>query len=127
MKKEREPYRLVIEVPECPENLNRAMRMNWKERMRRKRYWHDVIWKLCLGKCPAGPLEKFKIRITRYGARMLDFDGLVGSMKPLVDGLIHARVIKDDGWIRTGVWDVGQEFRPKKDGEAVVLEVEEAG
>jgi hypothetical protein len=42
-------------------------------------------------------------------------------MKPLVDGLVHSRVIKDDTYKVTGPWDVTQEFLPKKEGGYVYI------
>jgi hypothetical protein len=49
-------------------------------------------------KRPEKPLESFKISITRYGARCLDYDNLISSFKPYIDGLKLSGVIKDDGW-----------------------------
>lgn len=67
-------------------------------------------------KLPPRPLEKAQITLVRYSHRMLDFDGLVGSMKPVVDGLVTAGVLKDDSFGVTGPWAVNQRFRPKNEG-----------
>ena len=120
-----EKYILKIIVPGAPENLNAVIRMKRQQYNRVKKNWHQVIWALTVSHRPPTPLKKFKIRIIRYSARMLDFDGLVGSMKPLVDGLRHSRIIRDDSWPMTGPWDVSQEFRPEKEGKQVYLEVRE--
>lgn len=47
---------------------------------------------------------------------MLDFDGLVGSLKPVVDALVTAGVIEDDSWKHVGAWIVDQQFRPERQG-----------
>lgn len=52
---------------------------------------------------------------------MLDFDGLVGSMKPVVDALKRCGVLADDSWAVTGAWNVTQKYRPKSEG--VLLEI----
>ena len=52
---------------------------------------------------------------------MLDFDGLVGSVKPVIDGLTRAGVIKDDSWGVVGAWQVDQVFRPKKEGPRIEI------
>lgn len=41
----------------------------------------------------SGPLQ---VTVTRYGARELDYDNLVGGAKPLVDCLKVAKMIEDD-------------------------------
>lgn len=67
-------------------------------------------------KKPHEPLSRAQLSITRHFYRTLDFDGLVGSFKPVVDGLIHAGVIVDDNWRVLGAWQCDQQFRPKKEG-----------
>ena len=49
-------------------------------------------------KRPEKPLESFKISITRYGARCLDYDNLISSLKPFIDGLTLSGIIIDDSW-----------------------------
>ena len=70
---------------------------------------------------PAEPLSKANITLVRHAHRMLDFDGLVGSMKPIVDALVTAGVLVDDSWTVLGRWNVDQRFRPKAKG--VLLEI----
>lgn len=65
---------------------------------------------------PNAPLDRARLKITRYNYRMLDYDGLVGSLKPVVDGLTNAKIIKDDSWGVLGQWEVCQVFKPKSEG-----------
>jgi len=81
----------------------------------------------CSDKKPIKPLEKAKIDIVRYSHRTLDYDGLVGSMKPVVDALVSCGVLKDDSWKVTGQWNVNQRFRPKKDGPLLEIMVRGTG
>lgn len=85
-----------------------------------------VFWST-RGKLPTAPLQKARIVIVRHSFRMLDYDGLVGSMKPVVDALVTAGVLIDDNWGVTGPWIVKQTFRPKKDGPLLEISVIEAG
>jgi hypothetical protein len=74
---------------------------------------------------PLSPLAKAHIRLIRHSHRTLDFDGLVGSLKPVVDSLVSAGVILDDRWSVLGKWDVDQVFRPKKEGNLLEIYVSE--
>jgi len=55
----------------------------------------------------------------------MDFDGFVGSLKPVVDALVTAGVIEDDSWKTLHTWDVDQVFRPKKLGPLLQIEITE--
>lgn len=70
-------------------------------------------------------MKRARIRLVRHAYRTLDYDGLVGSMKPVVDALVTARVLKDDSWNVLGRWDVDQKFRPKKDGPELEIWITE--
>ncbi len=56
---------------------------------------------------------------------MLDFDGLVGSMKPVIDALVTCGVLKDDSWAVTGPWECKQIFRPKSLGPLLEVHIRE--
>jgi hypothetical protein len=56
---------------------------------------------------------------------MLDYDGLVGSLKPVVDALVSAGIVLDDRWSVLGAWRVDQRFRPKKQGPLLEIQIEE--
>lgn len=85
--------------------------------------WDVLIFGLVRGRLPEKPLEKARIRIVRHSFRTLDYDGLVGSMKPVVDALVTCGVLQNDTWNVTGQWDVTQEFRPKNAGPLLEVSV----
>lgn len=122
---EKQPYVLKILIPGCPCGLNRTLRMNGHKRNRVAKEWYSTVYYLTKDQRPKQPLKKFKVIIIRYAHRFLDYDGLVGSMKFIVDGLKHSKIIKDDSWSMTGRWDVSQEFRCEKDGQQTYLEIRE--
>jgi hypothetical protein len=75
-----------------------------------------IIANECYGKKPKDPLTKANITLIRHSYRYLDYDGLVGSFKPVVDALVSCGVLIDDNWGVTGKWNVDQRFRAKKEG-----------
>jgi hypothetical protein len=84
-----------------------------------------MIYLSARGNLPKEPLKKAKLRIVRHFYRTLDFDGLVGSLKPVVDSLVTAGVLIDDSWKTLQTWDVDQVFRPKKLGPLLQIEITE--
>lgn len=117
------PYTLTLEINSLPKSLNKALRSNrWKLHAQNKG-WDLLVFGMCRGKLPPKPLVKARIKITREFYRTLDYDGLVGSLKPVVDALVSAGVLIDDSWKTLGVWDVTQSFRPKKLGPRLLIEV----
>lgn len=109
---------------EClPKSLNVKLRKNRWARSRENKTWDMLIEMQIGGKRPR--LECASLSIIRHSFRTLDFDGLVGSMKPVVDALVSAGVIKDDTWDVLGKWDVDQKFRPKRDGNLLEVFIRE--
>ena len=106
-------------VDHIPKSLNSTLSLKTRSYHQYNRYKQD--WKTIVQSCvssmiPSNPIKSPLIKITRYYYRFLDYDNLVGSMKPLVDGLVSCRIIEDDNYETTGQWDVSQEKVPKKDG-----------
>ena len=101
------------------------MRTHYHKENKARQEWYNIVHLFTLGKRPSEPLYKAHITIVRHYYRFLDWDGCVASMKPIVDGMIHCGIIKDDSYKVTGPWDVTQEFLPKKDGGYVFIRIEE--
>jgi hypothetical protein len=121
-------YRIDLLLECIPDSLNKALRGNRMRYFSKNKHWDYMIRaQIVLNKkqLPPEPLKKARIKITRHSHRTLDYDGLVGSMKPVVDALVSAGVIADDSWNVTGQWNVWQEFRPKKDGPRLEVSVYE--
>lgn len=118
-------YKLFLQFEYLPDSLNVKLVKNFRERHRENKSW-DLMVKIEIdGREPRRPLPKANISIIRHSWRMLDYDGLVGSMKPVVDALVTARVLKDDSWEVTGRWNVSQKFRSKSEGPLLELIVQE--
>lgn len=120
-------YILSLEIPWLPQSLNKSLRAHRFKRHKENQAWDAYIGGMVLtvGRMPPHPLPYARIRLVRHSHRMLDYDGLVGSLKPVVDALVSARVIADDSWKVLGAWDVDQRFRPKAQGPLLEIHLTE--
>jgi len=105
-------YKLEISIPHIPPALNRTLRMHYHKRHKIYQEWYGMMRSKIKEK-PSKPLELYTLTITRCYYRQLDFDGLVGSYKPVADALKMHNVILDDRYCCSGPWVVTQEFRSK--------------
>lgn len=86
-------------VPALPLLPNKLLGAKWYVRSGHAKKWLRHIRvalstsHLCL-KEP--PFKKSIITLVRKSPRACDFDGLVGSFKPILDALVQCRVIEDD-------------------------------
>lgn len=118
-------YQLQIEIDAFPKSLNKKLRGHWGKNHRENCLWDTLIFQLVRYKLPPAPLSKAKIKIVRHFWAKMDFDGLVGSLKPVIDALVTSGVIKDDRWDVLGAWEVDQVFRAKKLGPLLQIEITE--
>lgn len=100
-------------VPGQPDPLNVMLRMNKHKRNRINKSWYDIVNLMVKNQLPPKPLKKAQITVTIYNNRQRDYDGAVGSLKPIIDGLVHAGVLHNDTYKITGPWFVTQEFCKK--------------
>jgi hypothetical protein len=114
-------YSLSLEIPWLPTSLNESLRAGRYANNAKNKAWDQYIWHSVHGKAPPKPLKKAKLKITRHAHRMLDYDGLVGSLKPVVDALVFAQVIADDSWNVLGRWEVDQQYRPERVGQLLTI------
>jgi Holliday junction resolvase RusA-like endonuclease len=91
-------YKLVLEIPTEATDANKTMRGNKFAHNAVKQKIKRDIELLVRNKKPEFPLEIFKISVTRHGARALDWDNLISSLKAPIDGLVVSGIIKNDSW-----------------------------
>ena len=118
-------YKLDLTLHALPDSLNKGLRGHRMKYFSKNKRWDMLIFGMVRGKTPPEPLKKAHITITRHFWRTLDYDGLVGSMKPIVDALVSAGVLADDSWNVLGAWEVDQQFRTKKEGPLLTIQVKE--
>lgn len=103
-------YKLQFELNGTPLRLNSTLRMHFHKRNAYYRDWYTAVAHAVARQTPTNALQRARLSFIRFAPRTLDFDGLVGSLKPIADGLIHAGVIHDDNWKAVGPWQVDQAF-----------------
>ncbi len=118
-------YKLDIQLHSLPDSLNKGLRGHRMKYFAKNKRWDLLIFGMVRNRLPDKPLTKARITIVRHFWRQLDYDGLVGSMKPIVDALVDAGVLADDNYKVTGPWIVTQEHRPKSAGPLLTVCVEE--
>lgn len=91
-------YSIVIELDSTDTDPNRLNGVDWRDKYQRFEKVKRDIYLLTRGKTPETPLTDFKIKILRLGPKTFDWDNLVASLKPAIDGLTQAGIIFDDNW-----------------------------
>lgn len=114
---------MIVIHNELPRAMNKVMRSHHFKNHSDAKKWKNLVGTAVTLFKPDEPLKKFKVTATRSYYRMLDYDGLVASLKPCIDGL-KGIVIEDDSWAHTGAWDVSQEFLPKKQGSKLKITIQ---
>lgn len=96
-------YQLELELEGLPD-IQRLRYAHWTRRFRADKRWKQAVqWAAVATGLPDAPLLHAHIDVIRFASQPCDFDGLVGSMKPLLDGL------KPDGGYRGVIVDDSME------------------
>lgn len=123
-------FKAHLKIPCCPPALNAANKKHWSERNSDAEEWRMRVWAMIKRKelpaPPKTPLASARIQVIRHSSNMLDFDGVVGSMKPVIDALVKNGFILDDRWSVVGAWSVDQKYRPRKEGQLTEILIEES-
>lgn len=91
-------YRIAFELEGAPVLQSAGSGgAHWSSRRKIRKRWRDVVaWKCReLGR-PRRPLPRARVTLTRYSPRACDFDNLVASFKPVLDGLVDGGVLAGD-------------------------------
>ncbi len=86
---------LQLKIPEVPPTPNEFMRMHYHKRSSVNKHWHELISNAL--ECQQAHFnEPVEITMYSYRSRLLDIDGLYGSIKPILDALVSNGVLDDD-------------------------------
>lgn len=96
-------YQLTFEVQDLPDMPNRLLGASWRVRVGHAKKWERVVWKHTWAIKPRQPLTRASLTLTRYSSQRPDHDGLVGSFKAVIDGLVKNGVLLDDDHAVIGV------------------------
>ncbi len=89
-------YRLFFCINALPKTPNSLLQKHWRANNAEAKKWKRLVWQQCLSQMPPKILDKARVTLIRYSSSEPDFDGLVGSFKHVLDGLVEARVIATD-------------------------------
>ena len=77
---------IVIDLPIRTVLFNEFVRMHWAKRRKYCRRLAVLIHE-CASRRPAVPLQRCRVTVERFSTMVPDHDGLVGSLKSLLDAL----------------------------------------
>jgi hypothetical protein len=117
-------YCISFWINELPKPVNRQTSMHWAQKAKYVKHWHALVGAAVSGKKPHAPLKRAYLTLVRYSSREPDFDGLVSSFKPVVDGLITCGVLEDDKVSNVGQPAYLWELSPPNKGK-IFVRVEE--
>lgn len=89
-------YTLEINIPHLPKLPNTLLGAHWRVRSGHARKWKQMVALFTGFNKPTKPLSRAALTLTRNSSRRPDFDGLAGSFKPIIDGLVVCGVLVDD-------------------------------
>ena len=107
-----------------PPSLNVLLRMHWRERKRLQHRIRQEVWAQVNGDAwmiLPNPHRQVKLTGIRYGKKALDPDNLIGSLKPVIDALVHSLLLIDDTEQYLAIGKIRQEKLKK--GEVARLEI----
>lgn len=115
---------IELAVSKKIESLNKWQRLHWTMRRKEKQKWIHELWAANNGKHGDGKQVKRKVVIYSYRTKLLDHDNLVGGAKPLIDALVHLKLIYDDSpeWV-----EVDYKQKQQSVGELTTVRIEELG
>lgn len=111
-------YTLAFELPGLPKTTNKTRRNgHWSDTHKDTKGWKKQVWVEVLqrGK-PKAPLARARLVLTRYSSVAPDYEGLVSTFKPLIDGLTENGVIANDTFDIIGRPDYRWVKAPPKEG-----------
>lgn len=114
-------YSIAIVLKGLPKTQNALNTMHWAKKSAHNKKWkRDVLVAVLRYGKPAKPLSKATLKLTRCSSQQPDFDGLTGSFKCLIDGLVEAKVLSDDCPLVIGSPTYTWEKRSPKDGHVII-------
>lgn len=88
----------TITLPFASKSLNAFNKLHWSERNKERERYQTLIWALL--RQQSGNIPKHtghvSIAIVRHAPRTLDYDNLVGGLKPVIDAIKQLGIIADD-------------------------------
>lgn len=117
-------YYLEFSVYGLPRTTNSLAPTHWSVKGRHAKEWRAAVVyavRACGISKPDAPLAKAKLTLIRISSGKLDYDGLVSTFKPVIDGLVDAEVLVDDDIASIGIPEYKQEKGKQGRGKITVI------
>jgi len=120
-------WKIIIpgELPTLNEIIDEAKRGNYRYQpynTMKKEHTQDIAW-LAIAKI-GKPLSKIDINITWICKnKRKDKDNIAAGVKFILDALVEAKIIKNDGWKHIG--DINHSFKVDKNNPRVEVSIKE--
>lgn len=89
-------YVLEFKIPGLPKIITNGSQGSWRAKWAHAKRWQHSVFFEVKQSGYVVCLAKAKVTLTRHSSREPDFDGLVASFKPVIDGLVIAGVLVND-------------------------------
>jgi len=109
-------------IPVLPKLPNTLLGSSWYVRSTHARKWRRYIGEALMEFQPVKKLQFAYVTLTRCSPRSCDFDGLVGSFKPVLDALVKNFAIEDDDPVHVSVEYEWQKTARKEQGIKITVE-----
>ena len=111
--------KLILSVKPTPPSPNRTLRMHWAVRRKVfKDIYDQVFWQVKQARWKGK--GSVQISVERRSAVLMDPDNLIGSLKPVIDGLVRAGVMPDDKEEDISFGTIKQVKSKRKDAELII-------
>jgi hypothetical protein len=95
-----------------PESLNDWQNLHWMEKGSRSKKIQRDIYYISYNQRPKKPYERAHVKITIYFPTNRERDVLNYPCKPEIDGLVKAKIIKDDNIKIIGKPEINLDYDP---------------
>ncbi len=123
-KSPRQPYCLKFTLDVLPKTAN-GSHEHWRSKAQRVKLLKQAVFARAWPFKPAQPLVSAALTLIRHSSLEPDYDNLVTSFKPVIDGLRQAGIISDDRKKNIGRPEYLWQKAPPKKG-FITVEVREA-
>lgn len=110
-------YLLHFQITGLPQRTNEASKNSFMLLHLQRKRWKMTTVNLIYLLKPPRPLKKAKLTLTRFSSKRPDYDGLVSSFKPIVDGLVEAKILEDDNHDVIGIPKYDWQPAPLREGK----------
>jgi len=109
-------YNFTFIIHALPPTTNALNYRHWSVKRRHAVKWKRLVTLAVLSNRPTVPLQKARLKLTRFSSGRCDSDGLVSCFKHVIDGLVASGVLKDDSFKHIGMPTYEHKSAPQKKG-----------